>query len=203
MFSLQTYMIAYNLLSDEELMVLLKARNHRAYEEIYKRYWGILYRYSKKMLQNEEESKDVIQDVFVMIWAKSSTIDLHTSLSAFLYASVRNSILRLFEKGKIKERYMNSLEKFIDEGTDITDHLVRNRELSNRIESEISKLPPKMREVFELSRKVHLSQKEIACKMEISDKTVKKQMNNAIKILKLKLGAATAILLFFNFLKLF
>ncbi|KIO78195.1 RNA polymerase sigma 70 [Pedobacter lusitanus] len=190
-------MVTYDSLSDDDLLALLKEHDHHAYAEIYKRYWSILYRYSRKILQNEEESRDVIQDVFVMVWSKSSTLDLHTSLSSFLYASVRNSILKSFERGKVREKYMNSLEKFIDEGTDITDHLVRNRELAGHIEKEIAKLPSKMREVFELSRKVNLSHKEIAFKMEISDKTVKKQMSNAIKILRLKLGPLAGILLFF------
>ncbi|MBB6500730.1 RNA polymerase sigma-70 factor [Pedobacter cryoconitis] len=187
-------MVAYNLLSDDDLLALLKDRDHRAYAEIYQRYWSILYRYSRKILQNEEESRDVIQDVFVMVWSKSDTLDLHTSLSSFLYAAVRNSILKLFERGKVREKYMNSLEQFIDEGTNITDHLVRNRELASRIESEIAKLPAKMREVFELSRKVNLSHKEIATRMDISDKTVKKQMNNAIKILRLKLGSLASFI---------
>lgn len=191
-------MVTYDSLSDDELLALLRDRDHHAYAEIYKRYWNLLYRYSRKILQNEEEARDVIQDVFVMVWSKSCTLDLHTSLSSFLYASVRNSMLKLFERGKVKEKYMNSLEKFIDEGTNITDHLVRNRELASHIEKEIAKLPAKMREVFELSRKVNLSHKEIAFRMDISDKTVKKQMNNAIKILRLRLGALTAMLLFFH-----
>ncbi|MNI50552.1 RNA polymerase sigma factor [compost metagenome] len=66
---------------------------------------------------------------------------------------------------------------------------MRNRELAERIELEVAQLPAKMREVFELSRNAHLSHREIALRMDISDKTVKKQMNNALKILRLKLGS--------------
>ncbi len=56
------------------------------------------------------------------------------------------------------------------------------------IEKEIGALPPKMREVFELSRKENLSHKEIAEKLNLSEKTVKKQVNNSLKILRSKLG---------------
>jgi len=49
-------------------------------------------------------------------------------------------------------------------------------------------LPPKMREVFELSRKEHLNHREIAWKLEISEQTVSKQITNALRILKLKIG---------------
>jgi RNA polymerase sigma-70 factor (ECF subfamily) len=180
-------MANYNLYTDDELFLLLKEGNHRAYAMIYQRYWGMLFRYARKILQNDEEARDVVQDVFVMLWSKSETLEIQVSLSCFLYASTRNSILKLFQRGKVKANYLNSLEKFIEQNN-TTDHLVRNRELARRIEHEVAMLPPKMREVFELSRRSHLSHREIATRMEISDKTVKKQMANALKILRLKLG---------------
>jgi len=181
-------MANYNLYTDEELFLLLKEGNHRAYAILYDRYWAVLFRYSRKILQNDEESRDVVQDVFVMLWSKAETLHIQISLSCFLYAATRNSILKLFQRGKVKANYLSSLTQFLDDENNTTDHLVRDRELARRIEHEVSLLPPKMRAVFELSRKSHLSHREIASQMEISDKTVKKQMANALKILRLKLG---------------
>jgi len=57
------------------------------------------------------------------------------------------------------------------------------------IEKEIACLPSKMRQVFELSRKANLSHKQIATQLDLSEKTVKNQVNNALKVLKLKLGS--------------
>ncbi|WP_293309768.1 RNA polymerase sigma factor [Pedobacter sp. UBA5917] len=178
----------YNLQTDDELFLLLKKGNHRAYEVLYERYWAILFRYARKIMQNDEEARDVVQDVFVMLWSKAAALEIQISLSSFLYASTRNSILKLFQRGKVKDKYLNSLAEFLEQENNTTDHLVRNRELARRIEHEVASLPPKMRAVFELSRKSYLSHREIATRMEISDKTVKKQMANAIKILRLKLG---------------
>jgi RNA polymerase sigma-70 factor (ECF subfamily) len=56
------------------------------------------------------------------------------------------------------------------------------------IEKEIADLPAKMREVFELSRKTFLSHKEIAGQLDLSEKTVRNQVNNALKVLRVKLG---------------
>jgi len=181
-------MAKYNLYTDDELFLLLKERDHRAYAILYERYWAMLFRYSRRILQNDEEARDVVQDVFVMLWSKAETLEIQISLSSFLYAATRNSILKLFQRGKVKSNYLNSLTEFIKQENNTTDHLVRDRELAKRIEHEVSMLPPKMREVFELSRRSHLSHREIATQMEISDKTVKKQMANALKILRLKLG---------------
>ncbi|RZM28826.1 MAG: RNA polymerase subunit sigma-70, partial [Pedobacter sp.] len=77
------------------------------------------------------------------------------------------------------------------------DTLVRQRDLAYQIELEIKALPAKMREIFELSRKEYRTHKEISEYLNISDKTVKKQISNALHILKAKLGP---LLIFFLFL---
>lgn len=188
-------MANYSIYVDEELMDLLWSGDHAAYAEIYQRYWALLYRHARKMLQNEEEARDVIQDVFVMLWSKREELDLSVSLSAYLYKAVRNRILNLFKRNKVEGNHLNSLKDFINQGENITDHLVRERTLSTIIEQEVALLPERMRQVFELKRNNNLSYKEIAKEMDISDLTVKTQMNKAIKTLRLKLG--TLLFLFF------
>ncbi|MNY68052.1 RNA polymerase sigma factor [compost metagenome] len=54
-----------------------------------------------------------------------------------------------------------------------------------------------MRVIFEMSRKEYKTHKEISEQLNISDKTVKKQVSNALHILKDKLGAFNVFLTFF------
>ena len=65
------------------------------------------------------------------------------------------------------------------------------------IENEIANMPGKMREIFELSRKSHLSHREIAETLGISEKTVKNQVNNALKILRTRLGLLNYLIFLF------
>lgn len=182
-------MFKYNGLSDSELIGLLRSGDHAAYTEIYQRYWPILFRHARKMLRDDDEATDVIQEVFTAFWSKSAELILTVSLSSYLYSSTRNKVIDLVNRNKLKNNYLGSLQAFIDKGEFITDNAVREHELSNQIESEIARLPKKMREIFELSRKKNLSYKQIADEIEISEGTVKKQISNAIKILKMKLGS--------------
>lgn len=89
---------------------------------------------------------------------------------------------------------------FIEKGEYVTDQQLLEQELKEAIEKEIALLPPKMREVFELSRKQDLSYKEIADQLHISDKTVKKQVNNALHILREKLDTVFTSIACFLFL---
>jgi RNA polymerase sigma-70 factor (ECF subfamily) len=56
------------------------------------------------------------------------------------------------------------------------------------IEKEMAALPSGMQKIFELSRREHLSHREIAAQLNISEETVKKQVNNALRILRSKLS---------------
>jgi RNA polymerase sigma factor (sigma-70 family) len=91
-------------------------------------------------------------------------------------------------------QYIKSYEHIVDNGSAITDHGIRVKLLKEFIEKEVSNLPPKMREIFELSRNEHLSHKEIAHKLEVSEKTVRNQINNALKILRGKWGIVIYLL---------
>lgn len=174
-------------MSDEELLKEYQAGNIQAFELIYNRYKGVLYIHAYKMLRDEDEAKDVVQELFIKLFSKASVICLRTTLSAYLYASIRNRILDIIAHKRIKTDYLASLEDFVQQGVYTTDQLMREKELAFQIEKEVSLLPEKMRQIFEMSRNANLSHKEIAAKLDISDKTVKKQISNALKLIKVKL----------------
>lgn len=185
----------YHLHSDEQLLLLIKSGDRKACSEVYERYWPLLYRHAVKMLRNGDESEDVVQDVFVNFWKKAPDLEDRTSVGAYLYTATRNRILNLFTRNNVHINYLNDLGDFMKDGYEVTDHLVREKILAGLIEAEIQKLPTRMREVFELKRKQNLSYKEIAEKMDISELTVKTQMNKAITILRSKFGDHLSVLL--------
>jgi len=183
-------------LTDSELVSLLKEGDKEAYAEIYNRFKGVLYIHAFRLLQDKEEAKDVVHEIFSRLWTKREQLNFTIGLSAYLYASVRNLIFDQIARKKVESEYLSSLQAFIKEDDYITDHLIREKELVAMIDREIAELPAKMREVFELSRKANLTHRQIAEQLDISEKTVKKQVNNALKTLRVKLGTYTFLAFF-------
>ena len=181
-------LISQNVLSDYELLALFKEGQRSAYEEIYRRYWALLYNHARKMVQSDEDAKDLVQDVFSVFWLDGPTLELQTTLSAYLYSIVRYKVFNLIDRKKVRSDYLSSLEDFIKKNEYSGEYRVREKQMEELIEKEVAALPPKMREVFELSRKANLNYRQIAEKLNISDNTVKKQMSNALKILRSRLG---------------
>ncbi len=178
----------YNEKSDFDLIRLLKSGDHTAFSEIYGRYWDILYVHCLKMLKDEAEAADVVQDLFITLWTKSSSLDVKINLSGYLYVMARHKVLNTIRKRKNDSKFIDALSMFVTTQDGTILEKINEKELAAAIEAGIQDLPSKMREVFEYSRKSYLSHQEIADQMGISDKTVKKQVANAIKILRLKLS---------------
>jgi RNA polymerase sigma-70 factor (family 1) len=194
-------MAAVSTLPDFELVSLLRQSNHAAYTEIYDRYKGLLLVHAYKYLHNYQEAEDTLHEIFTSLWTKRESFNITSNLSGYLYTAVRNRILDHFSHREVQSRYVSSFSEFLEKGEVVTDHKVRESLLRNLIEKEIDALPGKMREIFLLSRKTNLSHKEIAGQLDISEKTVKNQVNNALKILRAKLGLLMYLYMLFILLK--
>lgn len=181
----------YKSYSDSELLDFLKSEDKDAFAEIHNRYWEVMYIHALKMLGEEDDAKDVIQELFATLWIKGKDIVLKASLSGYLYVSVRNRIISIIHQKNIHRDYLNSLSIYAEETRNTTLEQISEKEILKVIEKGIQNLPRKMRNIFELSRYHNLTHKEIANQLDISDKTVKKQIGYAIKIIRLRLDILT------------
>lgn len=181
-------MAAYSKFDDSELQRLLMLGDPYAFTEIYHRYKRILHQHALNMLGNREEARDILQEIFTCLWGNREELTIKTNLAGYLYQSIRNRVLNHIAHKQVESKYISSLHDYIYKGEFITDHRVRERQLAELIEKEIDALPAKMREVFKLSRISNLSHKEIADELSLSEQTVRTQVRNALRVLRVKLG---------------
>ena len=191
-------MTAYATYTDQQLFQLIRTGDKQAYTVVYSRFWAIIYRHARKMLRDDQEAEDLTQEVFYMLWNKAPILEVKTSLSGYLYTSVRNRILNRLEHGKIIARYAASLEQHMERESSPTDHLIREKQLQELIEKEVAALPQQMRVIFELSRKQNLSYKEIALELGVSEGSVGGQLTRALAQLRSKLGMMAFLYLILN-----
>lgn len=179
----------YTSFTDSELLIQLKIGNHSAYTEVYHRYYYLIFLFAFKKLRDEELTKDFVQELFVNLWNKKDNLSENGNLSSYLYITVRSRILDYFAHQKVEHKYLDFLRTYQISTYEKTDHLIREKELSSYIEKEIQALPRKMRQIFELSRKEHLTHKEIAERLETSEHNISKQIANALKIFRTKFSS--------------
>lgn len=161
--------------------------DHNSFVSYYESYFPLLYLHALRMLDDREEAKDVVQEVFFKIWDKRNEISIKESVKSYLYKSTRNAVLDKIASRKISEKHKENMKSFSTKTVEIEDEAQIARNLSASIDAEIDKLPPQMRLIFQLSRIEEQSHKEIASQLNISANTVKTQIARALKALKLKI----------------
>lgn len=171
-------------LSQEELVILIREGNIKAFDEFYKNNWRPLYHKAYRSTRSVDDAKDLVQNVFIGFWSARETIVANKFHVSYLFTSLRNGIINFHKRDEMKRRRLEELMS-VDhvQGYTNEDHYIA-RELSQTLEKKVTLLPNKMQQVFVLSRYKNLSINEISEALNITPRTVKNQLSTALKILR-------------------
>lgn len=173
----------YRLLSDEILTRLLKADDETAFKEIYTRYWEVLFKAAYFRIASKETAQELIQNLFLHIWEKRNSLSV-SNLEGYLHTAIKNRVINYFETTLVQRKYQQHIrETFCNQSLE-TEATVQYKELYLAFEKALQQLPPKTRDVFKMSRFEHLSIKEIAFRLNISEKAVEYHITSSLKALR-------------------
>lgn len=170
-----------NMEQDSHLIDQIRKGNRLAFNALYLRYWEGLYRFAYGILGDEDQAKDILQDIFFALWRNRESLEIR-SAAAYLYRSVRYEVTRALRKGRLTaahEEYLAGLPSPLTPESHL--HLA---DLEDQVKATLERLPRKSREVFYLSRFKELSNKEIAQKLSLSPRTVEWHISSALQSLR-------------------
>ncbi|NCD71516.1 RNA polymerase sigma-70 factor [Mucilaginibacter agri] len=177
-------MTDFTKLSEEELLGLLKQDKLNAFREIYSRHWKKLYSDAYKRVKSRVLAEELVQEVFTNFWIKRNTLQIDTSVAGYLHSAISRSVIDQYRKDLVRSKYKEAFKIVHTEVDNSTEDEIMFKELSYTIEAQVNQLPDKCRSVYELSRKEHKSNKEIASLLSISEKTVENHLTNALRRLR-------------------
>lgn len=157
------------------------------FDFIFNYYYSGLCVYARQFTGAIESAEDIVQEFFVNLWTKASSITIESSLRAYMFASVRNKSLDFLKHNRVKEKFQHEMIRNTTEpGEEIFNRYIES-ELRQAINQSLDKLPPRCREIFTLSRFEGKSNQEIANQLGISKRTVELQVSNALSLLRKEL----------------
>ena len=169
------------IVSNEDRLLKAIKLDKTSFDQIYKQYWSKLYIYAFNVLQEKEICEDIVQEIFIDLWAKRDNVQI-TDLNSYLYQSVKYQIFNHFRKSKYKKQLLMKFN-LINKQYNV-DELYEKKELKAQIKSLISRLPKQRRMIFQMSRYDGFSNKEISENLNISVQTVKNQISESLKFLR-------------------
>jgi RNA polymerase sigma-70 factor (ECF subfamily) len=172
--------------------------NH-AIEQYFFEYFEGLHRYAFTILKDSEEARDVVQQIFMLLWEKKATISIQQSVRAYLYTATHNHCLNRIKSLQTRQRHYNRFASGQEQATSDNEEQLSVRALKQEVLSAMESLPEKCREIFYKSRFEEKTYPEIAKELEISVKTVEAQMGKALRTLRTKLSDRTYFWLLISF----
>jgi RNA polymerase sigma-70 factor (family 1) len=176
-------------IKEQEQLKLIRSGDHSAFQKIFEEFYAPLTIFARKFLLDPDLSREIVQDIFVNLYEKRSSLTIQTSLKSYLYQSVRNSCLNVIRKEKVHLAHHTELMKMSGNSEADWSEKIIETELENLIYQTIRGLPEKCRQIYLLSRQQELTNREIAQKLNISIRTVETQISKALKILRKKIGS--------------
>lgn len=177
-------------LTDKELLDAIRLDNHAAFEELFNRYWDYLFGIVYRRLNDREETLDVVQEIFVYLWNRRASLSIRNGLEPYLFTAARYQLYNLYRNNKLRQD-KEEMQVVMDRPVAADEQLLF-REVDRLVTDELERMPDNVRKCFTLSREEGMSIREIATELMLSEKTVKNNISDALKRLRLHLGSYSA-----------
>jgi RNA polymerase sigma-70 factor (ECF subfamily) len=154
---------------------------YRQFQVVFNACYNSLCNYAFTFVKDKDTSEDIVQDIFMKIWAGRRDLIMEDSVRYYLFTAVRNNcITHLRQQKNTGTREWNEEEIRDQPAPEQED----GKDYRLLLQKGIDHLPPKCREVFLLSRFSNMTYKQIAASLNISVKTVENQLGKALKSLR-------------------
>ncbi len=167
---------------EEKIWQSIQQKDEEAFEQYYKGHYKIFFLAAIGYIKHPGLAEEIVNDVFLKLWETAASLQIESSLKAYIYRAVINRSLNELDKTKRDQQHQKELSRRPEDHFEIRQ--MEDNELKVRLYHAIDELPEQCQKVFRMSRFEGLKQQEIADQLDISIKTVKNHITHALKQLQ-------------------
>ena len=176
---------------DKILFNEIKNRNLKVYEALFSNYYPQLVRFAEGYVFDKQACEDIVLNLFIYFWENAEKISLDLSVKAYFFESVKNRCVNHLRDLQIHDHHnLLYLEALLNQD-DYED--LQDPEIIIRINAAIAQLPEQMAGIVKLKYLEGKKLKEIALIKQISENTVKTQLQRAKEKLRKILIESTSL----------
>lgn len=144
-----------------------------AFRKLFNAYHGRLFQYVSKIVKSNEVAEEIVMDVFLKLWLGREKLPEIDNLAGFIFKIAYTKTIDFFRSVAKDKKLLKGVSDKMNllSLSDAHDKLV-SKEFDEQIRKAVSLLPPKRKQIYELSRQEDMSHEEIAQQLEISKHTV-------------------------------
>ena len=154
------------------------------FKEIYDTYWETVYAVCFNNTGAVELSQDMTQAIFQSLWERKNKLTIQKSIENYLVRAAKLKVAEHFRNRSIREKHLKCISKDCCKSAQCTKEDVNYSLLVQKLDLLVEELPCRCQEVFRKSREEGLTNKEIAQKLDISQRAVEYHISKALSFLK-------------------
>jgi RNA polymerase sigma-70 factor (family 1) len=174
-----------DLHTDKLLFLSIANGDGQAFAQIFRQYFEPLRTNAYKLMKSEFWAEEVVQEVFLHLWAQRETLVNIDAPGAYLYRLTANRCLNRLRRQELEARMQYFVSQVLhnsDNGRQ--EQLPDYRKLEKLIAEATARLPDQQRRIFLLQQEEGLSYQEIASRLGISKNTVRNHMVQTLKSIR-------------------
>lgn len=171
--------------NDAELLHLLKQGDNVAFDKIYNLYSQKIYHNILRVVKQSDLAEEILQEVFLKIWDKRSSINVETSFKSYIFRIGHNLVMDLFRRAAFDRNLINRLTIESNSSFDnSTEDIIDFKDTQKLIDEAIELLPPQRKNVYLLCKIEGKTYQEVSDLLNISTSTVSDHIVKATKLIK-------------------
>jgi RNA polymerase sigma-70 factor (ECF subfamily) len=169
---------------EHELLAQVAGGDHKAFCILFDRYHGYVFGFGRKLTRSDDQAEEIVQDIFLKIWALREKLSSLDNFEAYLTRLVRNQSYSVLRRNIAHDKASSVfLSQQAEQDNNMERQLAYN-ETVRILEEAIQGLPEQQRKVYELCHRQGLKYEDAAREMAISADTVHYHMKLALKAIR-------------------
>ncbi|QNL48810.1 RNA polymerase sigma-70 factor [Olivibacter sp. SDN3] len=170
--------------TENELLQSMKAENEEAFVSFYLSYGSLVSNYITKYVKSSALAEDLCQEIFLKIWETRAQMVEVRALRPWLFTLTRNHTFNFLKRAAVDHTAKAEILRNYQQSHQNVEDALLTRDYQEYIDSVLSTLPLRTREVFRMCREQQRTYDEVAAELGISRNAVKKHMVRSMKVLK-------------------
>lgn len=172
-----------NTQQENFVLSALKQDSKEAFSLLFQTYYTDLVLFGGNFVKDKSSCEDIVQSIFLKLWNDRKNIRIEISLKSYLLKAVRNSCFDEFRHLEVVRQYESDYENSVLDCYD-TENYVLYSDLHDHLNRALEQVPELYREAFVLNRFEGLKYREIAEKLNVSERTVEVRVSKTLELLR-------------------
>jgi len=183
--------------NESELLSKIAEGDQNAFTRLFYHYYKPLGRFVFNFIGSQQQTEEIVQDAFVKIWLRRESLNEINSIGNYVFVLCRNAAFAELKKIASEKNTYTKLEQYL--AVEAENDKLENptEEYRILIQEAVAKLPPQQKKVYTLSRYERMKYEEIANQLGLSEVTVKKHIQLAVRFIQKDVTSRIQVGLFF------